>query len=326
MATTAGEALLAYLREQLSELRHRAPGVLAGQPEDVHQMRVAARRLRSLLATGRRLFDDGVVEPLRDELRWLSGLLGAARDPVVVHERLAALLAQEPEALRFGPAAARIDEELDALAAAGFQSAIEALGSERYNLLLAALEQFLAHAPLSPAAARDPGTGIAKLVAKDERRLRRAAAGLAPHSDDGKDDGKDDGEDGGSDDGKNARDAGLHEVRKAAKRLRYSAELAASLPNEPGGGRAGKKFGKKAAKKHRQRAKQSAKSARGIQQLLGLHQDSVVARARLAELGGRALRSGENGFSYGRLHAKEEALAAAAERAFLKLWKKFPPS
>lgn len=272
-------------------------------------MRVAARRLRSLLATGRPLFDDGAAEPLRDELRWLSGLLGAARDPGVVRARLAALLALEPDALRFGPAPARIDEELDALTAAGFQTALDALGSERYDLLLAALEQFLAEAPLSPKAAGAPGTRIGKLVARDERRLRSAVAALAPRSEGG-----------------DARDAGLHEVRKAAKRLRYSAELAASLPQEPGGRRAGKKFGKKAAKDRRRRARRSAKSARKIQQLLGLHQDSVVARARLAELGGRALRSGENGFSYGRLHAKEEEQAAAAERAFLKLWQKFPSS
>lgn len=307
MATTAGDALLAYLRQQLSELRRREPGVREQQPDDVHQMRVAARRFRSLLASGRPLFDDGAVDPLRDELRWLSGLLGAARDPGVVHERLASLLAQEPEALRFGPAALRIDEELDSLTAAGFDAALEGLRSERYTHLLAALEQFLSAAPLSPKAAVAPGTGIGKLVARDERRLRRAAAALPSRSDDGTE----------------VRDAALHEVRKAAKRLRYSAELAASLPTEPGGG---SEAGKTAAKKRHRRARRSAKSARKIQQLLGLHQDSVVARARLAELGGRALRSGENGFSYGRLHAKEEALAAASERAFLKLWKKFPSS
>lgn len=307
MATTAGEVLLAYLGQQLAELRRHAPGVLARQPDDVHQMRVAARRLRSLLASGRPLFEAGAVEPLRDELRWLSGLLGAARDPEVVHARLTALLAQEPEALRFGPAALRIDEELDALAAAGFDAALEGLRSERYARLQAALEQFLTGAPAAPKAAGAPGPGIGKLVAKDRRRLERAVASL-PLADDG---GAGPSRDGGSAPvGSAARDAGLHEVRKAAKRLRYAAELAASL---------------KAGEKRRRRAKRLAKAARKIQQLLGLHQDSVVARERLVELGGRALRRGESGFSYGRLHAKEESLAAASERAFLKLWsRKFP--
>jgi CHAD domain-containing protein len=303
VATTAGEVLLAYLAQQLAELRRHAPGVRARQAEEVHHMRVAARRLRSLLASGRPLFDDGAVDPVRAELRWLSGLLGDARDPGVVHDRLGSLLAQEPESLRFGPAAGRIDEELDALAAAGLDAAREALASKRYTRLLAALEQLLADAPLSPQAARAPGTRIRKLVAKDERRLRRTVAAAPPPAGDG-----------GA-----ARDAGLHEVRKAAKRLRYSAELAASLPTGSGGGGM-------AGKKQHRRAKKLATSARKVQQLLGQHQDSVMARAWLAELGARALRSGENGFSYGRLHAREEGLAAASERAFLKLWKKFPSS
>ncbi|MGO4611558.1 hypothetical protein AB4142_35005, partial [Variovorax sp. 2RAF20] len=49
-------------------------------------------------------------------------------------------------------------------------------------------------------------------------------------------------------------------------------------------------------------------------------QDSVVARQRLEELARRAQDSGENAFTYGRLHAKEEALAAATERDFLDFW------
>lgn len=263
-------------------------------------MRVAARRLRSLLATGRPLFDDGAAEPLRDELRWLSGLLGAARDPGVVRERLATLLAQEPAALRgisgaYGPAATRIDGELDALAAAGFDAVLEALGNERYVQLLADLERFLTDAALSPTAAGAPGARFGKLVAKDRRRLQRAVTALPARADDG-----------------GTRDAGLHEVRKAAKRLRYSAELAASLPKRTGKTHAGKR--------RRRTAKRTAKSARKIQQLLGLHQDSVVARQRLAELARRAQDSGENAFTYGRLHAKEEGLAAAAERDFLEFW------
>ena len=295
MATTAGEALLAYLEQQLAELRQHAPGVLEKQPESVHQMRVAARRFRSLLASGRPLFDDGTVEPLRAELRWLSGLLGAARDPGVAHERLTTLLAEEPESLRglsgpHSPAAHRIDEELDALANAGFEAVLEALGDERYAQLLADLERFLADPALSAKAAGAPGPAFGGLVAKDRRRLRRAVKVLP--------DAKR---------GHAARDAALHEVRKAAKRLRYSAELAAAVPGAGG-------------------AKRLAKSARKIQQVLGLHQDSVVARKLLAELGGGALGRGESGFSYGRLHAKEEILAAASERAFFKIWKKFPAS
>lgn len=291
MATTAGEVLLAYLRQQLAELRRHADGVLAKRPEDVHQMRVAARRLRSLLSSGRPLFEDGSADRLRDELRWLSGLLGAARDPGVVRERLTSLLAGEPEPTRglAGPVSERIDEELGAMADQGAEAARQALGSVRYTGLLEALDRYLAQPPLTAKAAETPAKRFRKLVAKDKRRLQRRVAVLPAAADAG-----------------GGRDAGLHELRKAAKRLRYSAELAA---------------GTKAAGKNRRRgAKRTAKSAHTIQQLLGLHQDSVVARKRLAELARRAQDSGESSFTYGRLHAKEESLAAASERDFLKFW------
>lgn len=268
-------------------------------------MRVAVRRIRSLLASGRPLFVDGAVEPVRSELRWLSGVLGAARDPGVVRDRLSALLAQEPAPLRLGPAAQRIDEELDALAVAGTDAAIRELRSERCAQLLDALGQLLAEAPLSPKAARKPAGRLRRMMAKDKHRLQRMVAALPPAADD----------DGG------ARDAGLHAVRKASKRLRFSAELAASR----GVAGAADGHGASVGKKLRGQAKRTARAAHSTQKVLGRHQDSVVARARLAELGGTALRSGENGFSYGRLHAKEEALAAAAEREFLRLWKRRRP-
>ena len=289
MATTAGDALLAYLAEQFAELRQQAPGVRENQAEAIHKMRVAARRLRSLLASGRKLFEDGAAEDIRAELRWLSGALGPARDPGVVQARLRELLAAEPEELVLGPAPARIDEELDAAAAAGFKGALAALDGERYAQLLHSLESWLNTRSLSEKASRPPRKTIRKLVAKDEKRLRHAVEGLPAPEDSA------------------ARDEGLHEVRKTAKRLRYSAELAASL----GGGRGAKQ------------ARRTAKAARRIQTALGQHQDSVVARTLLAELGTRALRSGENGFTYGRLHAKEEQLATRAEADFLKAWRKF---
>jgi CHAD domain-containing protein len=289
MATTAGEALLAYLAEQFTELRLQAAGVRENQAEAIHKMRVAARRLRSLLASGRKLFEDGTAQELRAELRWLSGALGPARDPLVVQGRLRELLAAEPDGLVFGRAATRIDDELDAAAAAGFAGALAALDSDRYTELLARLEAWLNAGSLSAKASRPPRKTMRKFVVRDEVRLRRAIEGLP-----------------GPEDRTGARDAGLHEVRKAAKRLRYSAELAASLG--PGG--SGK-------------ARRTAKAARKVQTALGQHQDSVVARALLADLGGRSLRSGENGFTFGRLHAQEEQLATRAEAEFLKVWRKY---
>jgi CHAD domain-containing protein len=290
MATTAGDVLLGYLGEQLGELRRHAPGAREGQAEAVHQMRVAARRLRSLLGSGRKLFATAEPSDVRTELRWLSVELGAARDPRVVQARLRDLLAAEPEDLGQGRPDRKIDEELDAAAAAGHQGAVAALDSERYTRLIASLEVLLSVGKLSERASRRPGKAFKKILARDTARLDRAVAGLPAASP-------------GS---VPARAAGLHEVRKAAKRLRYSAELAATVS---GAGR---------------QVRKRAKAARRIQTILGLHHDTVMARALLSELGLRSTPAGESGFSYGRLHAKEEGVAAGAEADFLKAWRKFP--
>jgi CHAD domain-containing protein len=324
MPTTAGEVLTNYLAEQFAELKHQEPLVRENQPDAVHQMRMSVRRLRSLLATAKKLLDEQVVTDVRAELKWLSGVLGSARDPEVLRERLGELLSGEPDALVFGPAARRIDETLDAASAAGRQATLEALDSDRYAVLVSRLAELAAAPPLAGKASRPPRKTMMKLVAKDAARVQRMVGKLEDNSDGGSpgtgpanqvsgQQGSGQQVSGQQVSGNNApahlgsaHDVGLHEVRKAAKRLRYAAEAAEPVA------------GKKAAR--------IAKRAHKVQKLLGLHQDSVVARAQLADLGGRAFRSGDSGFTYGRLHAREEGLADRSEAKFWKAWKKFPRS
>ena len=156
MATSTGDALLAYLGQQLGELLRHGPGALAGQPEPIHQLRVAARRLRSLLATDEPCLP---TAPLRTSAASSNGFPGCWAPPWI---RLwsgtvcRALLAEEPPELVVGPAADRIDEALDASAAAGMASLIEALDGERYALLLGRLSEFVTAAPQTAKAARGP--------------------------------------------------------------------------------------------------------------------------------------------------------------------------
>lgn len=65
-------------------------GMLVGaDPEYLHQMRVALRRLRSVFSTFAPLFPAAVLEPPVAETRWLARILGAARDrDVFVSETL----------------------------------------------------------------------------------------------------------------------------------------------------------------------------------------------------------------------------------------------
>lgn len=92
----------------------------------------------------------------------------------------------------------------------------------------------------------------------------------------------------------------LHRARKAAKRARYGAELLRPI----------------AAKK----MKPKVKHYKRIQSVLGDHQDTVVARdalRRMASVAGTAV--GENGFTFGLLHAREEQLARESRCAAAKL-------
>jgi CHAD domain-containing protein len=59
-----------------------------------------------------------------------------------------------------------------------------------------------------------------------------------------------------------------------------------------------------------------------VQDLLGIHQDTVVARAALRDLAVAAQAEGGNGFTYGLLHAAEARRAADAQAALPSAWRR----
>ena len=91
------------------------------------------------------------------------------------------------------------------------------------------------------------------------------------------------------------RDAALHEARKAAKRARYAAEAAM-----PALGSA---------------ASRQAAAAKDLQQVLGDHHDSVVARTVLLDLAGEAREAEEDTFTYGLMYQRQADRAASMEQA-----------
>ena len=227
-----------------------------------------------------------MVSHLRGELKWLAGVLGPARDAQVMHQRLNDLVAAEPTELIIGPVSQRIDKQLGADFDAANRKALDALNDERYFHLLDALDALLAAPPLTGLASEPAHKIVPDLIRKDWKRLRKAVR-TATTTTDGA-----------------AGDTALHEVRKSAKRLRYAAELAIPFLQK--------------------RAVRLARSTQGPQSTLGNHQDTVVARDLLHRLGVEAHLRGENGFSYGRLHALEQFGAADSEARFLRAWKDFP--
>ena len=92
MRPTAATALVAALGEDIDRLLAAEPDVRADVEDSVHQMRVATRRLRSVLRSYRRLFDAGQTADTVTELKWLADLLGVARDAEVRAARFKDLL------------------------------------------------------------------------------------------------------------------------------------------------------------------------------------------------------------------------------------------
>jgi CHAD domain-containing protein len=276
--STAGEVVLGYVRHQVRAISRYDPLVRRDEPDAVHQMRVATRRARSALQAFGQIIEREATRPLCDELKWLAAGLGQARDGEVLLARLTAGLSALPPALVAGPVQDRIGGHFTAELARAGQAALRALDGRRYLRLLDELDALLADPPLTPLAEGKAGEVLAKPVRRAARRLRRALAAVPAAEDAAAED----------------RDAAFHEARKAAKRARYAAE--AALPALGG------------------KARRQAAGAKKLQELLGDHHDSVVARAVLRDLAGQARAAGEDTFTYGVMHERQACQAAGIER------------
>jgi CHAD domain-containing protein len=277
-APTAAAAVQQHLAEQVQELVERDPQVRRDLPDAVHKMRVATRRLRSALATFRPLLDRERTDPLRDELKWLAGVLGAARDAEVMHARLQRLVAAEPPELVLGRVVHRIDAAMGGRYRTAHERVLCELDGERYLQLLDALDRLVEAPPFSDRAREPAADVLPAMVRRTWRRLHRAMAAAdraAPGA---------------------AKEELLHEVRKDAKRARYAAEAVTPVVGTP--------------------AKRFAAAMEDLQETLGDHRDGVVTREVLRELGARGHLAGENGFTYGRLHALEQVRGEAAVARF----------
>ena len=186
---------------------------IGSDPEAIHQARVATRRLRSDLKTLEPLMDRTAVAKIRDELRWVSELLGSVRDTDVLITRVE----ETGRQLRLEPdATSAMVTELERDRGRSHGQLVDALASRRY---IALVRELIAAAETPPLAEdldgdRRAGARVRKLVRKSWRRVPRAIERL--HTD--------------------PNDAALHEIRKRAKRARYAAELAgAALEADAGG-------------------------------------------------------------------------------------------
>lgn len=286
-----------YARAQREAIVALDPAVRRDEPEAVHDFRVAVRRLRSTLRTFRPLLPAERSEPTRAELRWLASELGRVRDLEVIAERLAGAVAAEPPELVVGPVGERMAERFAGQREKARESALASLGSERYFTLLDQLDELLDQPPV-----RRPVNGEVRRLVRTA--VRRAERRLAPTEPAATDQGATEPATPGPAatepaTGKPASagptlagDAALHEARRSAKRARYAVEVLAPAAGKP--------------------AVRLIDRFKAVQDLLGTHQDTVVAREVLRAEADDAEAAGQSAFTFGLLHGRQAAVAANA--------------
>jgi CHAD domain-containing protein len=239
-SSPARDVVRAAITASVHRLLAHDPGVRLGDdPEQVHQARVATRRLRSDLRTFAPLLEPEWEEALRDELKWLGSELGAVRDREVLLDLLRGLAAELSS--RDAVVAARLLEDLVASWEAARVELLDAMRSDRYAALLERLVA-AARAPALLEEADAPASEVLPpLVDRPWRRLRKDVRALPEVP----------------------QDEQLHAVRIRAKRCRYAAEAVVPALGKP--------------------ARDFAKAVAALQDVLGDHQDAVVASAWLRD-------------------------------------------
>ena len=202
----ADEVVGRYLQAQVEALVRLGPGVRVDAPDAVHQMRVAARRLRSVIGTFQPLLERRRTETVRVGLRVLGEALAPVRDSEVMAAWFAGV---DPE-----PAVLLVQQSLQESHALGRARLLATFDDGRHEALVRSLTSMLDPSPFRPRAAAPAGPTLLPLLQEADARVELAAT-LALAADAA------------------SRDEHLHEVRKLSKRARYAAEAAAPALGEP---------------------------------------------------------------------------------------------
>ena len=196
-------SLRLFLRNELA--------ALAGVSDGIHQMRVALRRLRSALATVKRMLPEGQYEWVSQELRWLANILAAARNWDVLSSSLLApvrsALPNDQDLIGLGRICERERQS-------AYQSADAVIRSRQYTAALLKLSLWFAscswrNQPVSQQSAllmAPIGTVAPSLIGRRYKQVKKAADRfdeLTPQQ--------------------------RHEFRIAVKKLRYTVEFLKGL-------------------------------------------------------------------------------------------------
>lgn len=208
---TAGEVAFAVMRKHFGVFLANEAGTRLGEDiEGLHDMRVAARRLRAAMAAFRPFLPLS-MEKSRQELGWVAAALGVVRDLDVQLERMAEWRAGFTE--EEGHALDAIEALLTTRRAAGRKAMLAALDSRRYERFIERFAAMLRRgAPRSFATGHTPILAAAPdLLEKHYRRVRRLGDAITAGS----------------------PAAEYHTLRIDAKKLRYALEFVGPIYGKP---------------------------------------------------------------------------------------------
>lgn len=276
--TTAGAAFTDALRDNIDRLFDAEPEVRIDSDDSVHRMRVATRRLRSVLRSYKRILEPDPATRMRAELAWLAGILGVARDAEVRAGRFAALLDRYSDTDSGGSALDCARRRLVTADQDHYGTAhadiLAALNTARYRAMREKLARWRTEPPLREGeSGADAMVLFESVLRRDRRRVRRqirAEPTVAP----------------------NERIELLHDIRKSAKRLRYSCEAAAPVLGD--------------------RATTLGTRAKTLQTILGDHRDAVQAHDAIRARAAEARAAGEDVTLFGVLADAENTAAGMA--------------
>jgi len=275
---SAGAAVVAAVGRQRDLLITADRGLRERTESAPRDARSAAGRLRAGLTVYEPLFEGTNAPGLRSRLHSVGSALDAAHDLEVAERRLLAQLSDEPEAYA-GPARARLRDAFGRRSAAARTEIDVLIDSKDYLQLLRDLDDFVDKPPLSrrghgasavelPALIGDAWIGLRELA-----DVALADPGNIP---------------------------AVHQVRKAAKTMRYATEAAVGPLGSD--------------------AVVFASALEEIQETLGEFTDAGIAAAFLAEFALEDDTDGVSGFTFGRLHAFEQAMTHGAFDEFSDAW------
>ncbi len=210
----AGRAVMGF---HFYRLLANEPGTLRGDdPEPIHDMRVAARRLRAALRTFRPAFGKRTLAPYVEDVRWLGNLLGRIRDLDVFIEWLEAYEQSADPDLR--PYIRRLIQDRKNARVRERSALLTALGSPRYHEFTHAFSDFIRDTSESDRCDQDSLGDLGYAMIKREVEKVRKAGKRARQKQLSKAE----------------RLGRLHRLRIQLKRLRYTTEFFYSLmPGEP---------------------------------------------------------------------------------------------